>query len=575
MAKLLKSNWGYAFTIAFALLAIAYFALMGDNVWFQIHDNLDSNMAYFEMLRNGGLWLDPEAPMPFLGGTVEAREFFSPLKVYNYPFIFFEPHIGLEITFIASIAVSVLGSSLLGREILGEKWNSNKNIVVTCGLIYGILPVFPATQMCSASLPLLFWALYRLYKTGDKKMYFIIGLYPMLSSLVLFEIFICGYLLAFFIVEALVRRRPLWRMLFALVVFMLGVAVVDWSLFQSFLFGNEASIRDERVGSGLGLQNALTSMVDAFVNSQYHSASSHALVVMPVCLIYLVFRMAVCIKGGRIKDFLKDPVAWLFMWVVFNTFVYGLSLWSAFRVFLSSYVPVLGSVNLGRTLWFNGFIWYFMFAVVLVKVRSMSFRWGRVGAGILLILSFFCVAATPSTYNHIRIQADQIWDKFNGRSTMLSYSEFYSQELFEKAKLDVGYEGEWAVAFGMHPAVLEFNGIKTLDGYYSGYTLRYKKQFGKLIAPELGHDEVSRKYFQGHGIRAYVFSDELSYKPTRAFPKESIPMKIDPEVFKEMGGEYVFSRAEVSNAAELGLELAGTYEEKGYPYCLRVYRSIG
>ena len=73
----------------------------------------------------------------------------------------------------------------------------------------------------------------------------------------------------------------------------------------------------------------------------------------------------------------------------------------------------------------------------------------------------------------------------NRTSGVLSYREFYSTKLFEKIKREIGYNGEWSVAFGMHPRVLQYNGISTLDGYSSYYPQAYKEQFRKLIAPDL------------------------------------------------------------------------------------------
>ena len=36
----------------------------------------------------------------------------------------------------------------------------------------------------------------------------------------------------------------------------------------------------------------------------------------------------------------------------------------------------------------------------------------------------------------------------------ISYSEFYSENLFNKIKKAINYAGEWSIAYGFHPAVL-------------------------------------------------------------------------------------------------------------------------
>ena len=87
--------------------------------------------------------------------------------------------------------------------------------------------------------------------------------------------------------------------------------------------------------------------------------------------------------------------------------------------------------------------------------------------------------------------------------------------MFEEIKEEIEYDGEWSVAYGMHPAVLQYNGIATLDGYLGFYEQEYKEAFRKVIAPALESNEWSRAYFDDWGARAYVFSasGENTYVP--------------------------------------------------------------
>ena len=89
----------------------------------------------------------------------------------------------------------------------------------------------------------------------------------------------------------------------------------------------------------------------------------------------------------------------------------------------------------------------------------------------------------------------------------LNYREFYSKELFSDVKKEIGYkEGEWSVAYGMHPAILEYNGISTLDGYLGFYPQSYKEEFRKVIAPALSQNPDSAAYFDDWGARCYLYS---------------------------------------------------------------------
>ena len=48
---------------------------------------------------------------------------------------------------------------------------------------------------------------------------------------------------------------------------------------------------------------------------------------------------------------------------------------------------------------------------------------------------------------------------------------------------------------------------------------------------------------------------------------------INGDVFREMGGRYIFSRIEISNANELGLKLKGEYTHESSPYIIFVYEN--
>ena len=157
----------------------------------------------------------------------------------------------------------------------------------------------------------------------------------------------------------------------------------------------------------------------------------------------------------------------------------------------------------------------------------------------------------------------------------LSYGEFYSCRLFDKIKSDIGYdEGEWAVAYGMHPAVLEYNGISTLDGYLGFYSQEYKERFRKVIAPALERKENTRIYFDDWGARCYLYSgtDDTIVMATRSYSGVTDnDIYIDTDALADLSCSYIFSRIELSNATEKGLFLKGVYEDATSPYKIYVY----
>ena len=85
-------------------------------------------------------------------------------------------------------------------------------------------------------------------------------------------------------------------------------------------------------------------------------------------------------------------------------------------------------------------------------------------------MAFLVVCCCSATYNHLAMNLRYKWVEMQGKEVAaLTYKEFYSQDLFELIKNDIEYNGEYSIAYGMHPAILEYNKIATLDGYFTNY----------------------------------------------------------------------------------------------------------
>lgn len=196
----------------------------------------------------------------------------------------------------------------------------------------------------------------------------------------------------------------------------------------------------------------------------------------------------------------------------------------------------------------------------------------------LMLLAILIIAGTGSRYNDLyHTCVAKAYEILKGKEAdTLSYGEFYSEGLFEKAKEDIGYEGEWSAAYGFHPAILEYNDIATLDGYPGFYEQSYKTAFRRVIAPALSRVPESKEYFDTWGARAYLYSgtDLSIVGAVRSYQVTDTDIYIDTEAFKELGGSYIFSRILLSNEKEAGLMLIGAYEEEASPYTLYVYKAV-
>lgn len=576
MKARLKKNWSYIFISLFLIVTAVYILIKQDNIYLQIHDYLDSNIAWIKMLKDNGIFWSKDAAVPFLGG-IDRNYLYSELKAYMWLFMVFPVFPAIIIGWYVKVLMAITGFIFLCRSIDQKYQVHYRNLIIWCGFLYGIAPTYPPVAFAFASLPFLLGILIRYYKNPQWKYLVLLFCYPVFSDISLFGIFICGYLVVFFFIDWLAGRRMRARMLLAVIALTAGYILVEWRLFDALLLSGEESLRSVSAIGYDDIQTAWKEMITALLRGYYHCGSLHTYVVLPVCMIYLGIQNYQFIKSKRYRSILSDPANWLLVWILLNCIIYGIEDLEVFRTLIGAIAPFLIGFGFDRTVWLNPFLWYFLFFIVLTRIKRTQI------VQTLALLAGLAVAFGPETYNHVffntlRIACDVIGEerveRLVGRDLeLLTYKEFYSEELLEKIKEDIGYQGEWAVAFGMHPSILEYNGIATLDGYLSYYPQSYKIRFRELIEPQLEMDEENRAYYDSWGGRAYIYSSEITYNQKMVMEKEEAVMNIDAEVFREMDGRYVFSRVEITNAEELNIHLVDKYEDAGSPYIIYLYEN--
>lgn len=246
---------------------------------------------------------------------------------------------------------------------------------------------------------------------------------------------------------------------------------------------------------------------------------------------------------------------------IFNALICALMKNDIVSYFVQKYLPILGALEFERILVLSPIALFFNvyllteFAYEKKKYIAMSL----ILSIAMLSIIFGDGGLRYSMYNdvgrNIKISLGQKDER------AITWVDYYSPELFERAKDDLDYNGEWSVAFGCSPAILTYNEIYTLDGYDSGMSRRYHDLFSDLISPYI---QVGRgaDYFTQYGLRAYIFSDDVSYELNYHDDKAAV-MLMDGEKFREMSGKYVFSCVPIKNFKELGLIMLKRYDNSG------------
>ena len=550
------------------------FLVYRENRYLTVQDNLDLFVAHFQVMNHWDGWFSHGSDMPMLGGI--SRDYLSSeWNLYNILFTFMPVFWAYMTGYFLKILIGMGSFVLLANDIYKEKFCQYKGIAWVAGMCYGILPLFPAYGLAFASIPLAVFLLRKIYYGEGKLWYAALFLYPLISYFSYFGFFILAYLVCAIVFFSVRDRKLNGRLLLALFVLAAGYVCFEYRLFGQMLFSKVETIRASMVDTDLDAAGVLGQMKEAFLTPVFHAASDHAAFVLPVCALFLVWRIAELIRKKEGKQIWKEGFLWVVFFILFNCAVYGLYFWGGFRRLFEMLVPPLKGFQFNRTVFFNPFLWYAAFFLVLKYLYDQKKLLAKRAANLLACIAVAVIILSPAVYNEF------YWTCYHQayravkhtEVNLLNYREYYSADLMEQIKEDIDYDGEYAAGYGLNPAVLQYSGIATLDGYLGFYPQSYKDEFITLIKPSYDRVPEWQTYYGEWGARAYLYagSGESIYNPYRNQPLSDLHLYLDGDQFRKMGGKYLFSRYELSNAAELGFVLHGVYTDESSPYTIYLY----
>ena len=587
MKAAIKRNFSILIVMIFVAAVAVFYCVIGENSYIAVHDNLDLFVAQFAMLRNTGTFFAHNVAAPFLGGVsrdVLPGEF----SLYTILYVIFPPFTAYVVGYIAKVLIAVVSMRLLVKDIISVR-SDRKNILgdntddndksklgmaTLVGLLYGVLNMFPAFGIAFSSIPILILLLRKMYRSaGTLKspgyLLFVFS-YPILSYFSYFGIFILGYLFIAIIWMWIKDKRMPRGLVISLVALVLGYIVNEYRLFDMMLFSKATTIRETMDPGFIPGKEILHTIADVFVNGIMHAEPPKIL--MPLCAVYFVYLNASYILKKNAKGIFSDIYNLGAVALVFNAVVYGLYFYEPVNKLISTMLPPLKGFQFNRTVFFSPLVWCLMFCVILYRIKAPELI-----KYIVVLAVIGVVLLTPGRYNDLYNTALNTARTvvFGNENDTLNYREFYSTDLFESIKEDLDYmDGEWSVAYGMHPAILEYNGICTLDGYLGFYPQSYKEKFRKVIEPALLRKENTRSYYDDWGARCYLYSGTddsivMATKSMAGVTDETLYANTD--ALRELGCKYIFSRINISNTEELGLNTVGIYDGYGSPYTIYVY----
>ncbi len=567
----IKKYWHWMLAGLIFVFEAAVLLLFKDQIYVGICDNLDLFITQLKFLSDNHAFFVHGQELPILG-SIDRDYFPSEFALYNLLYLILPDIYAYIAGYLLRLVLAVGSGVLLARLLLAQTYQKYEKVVVLTATAFALLPVYPMYGLCFASMPLILYLLVRIYRKPRWWLFGAVFLYPLVSYFTFFGAFLLGYLLiAVFVLWIRDRKLPL-SLLGAFAALAAGFVCFEYRLFGVMLLSNEETIRSTMVTASYDALQLWRCFVDVFLHGFSHAKSVHTYWVLPVCTVYFIWNNFRYLSGRRTGKIYADVFNITVLFIVFNCAVYALYFWEPLRVLVETLLPPLKGFQYGRTIFFNAFAWYFAF---FIAVKNMLCRKQTV-AYLACIAAIFVVGGTQCEYSDFYNTCYCNLYKLvkHKEVNQLSYREFYGGTLIKKIKQDIGYTPEQgACVYGFHPAMLSYNGITTIDGYCGYYSQSYKEQFRAAIAPTLEANPNWQTYYDDWGCRAYLFSasGENLYDfgaNAAAVPQEIL---IDAPALKALGCDYIFSRVEITNASQMQLRLAGTYQDDEMPYAVYLY----
>lgn len=542
--------------IALALFVSPLY-ILGENAHIRVHDNLDSNLAWYKVLAESGQLTGPIDAViaQIMNGNLSRNAFGSEWTIIVWLYALFPTMIAYALSQTITRVFAFIGMYLLLKKhfLIGEKWAP---VTIGTALAFAFTPFWPSGMLSTLGMPLALWAFLNI-RQGERswRNILVLTLLPLYASIVLGFFFFLSAMGVFWLTDLIRKRTWNWPFLLS-IIYMTGIFfIVEYRLVYSFLFDDEPNSRDEYFHARLTFWHCVRLTFKNFAIGHHHAATIHTLIILPIMLVALFMVL-------RKKDWKKEKV---FMFLFFLNF--ALSAWYAFW-FYKGWLPlterfhVLDTFNFARYHFLRPLVVYLLFALSLKIVWSYGRLWRR------MVPVFVLAQVIAASFFNEEIL-------FQNKP---SFKQFYAEEQFSAIKDYIGLpqEGYRVASIGLHPAIAQYNGFYTLDSYNNFYPLTYKYQFRKIMEKELEKNKTIRTYYDEWGGRCYIFTDELGkhYMFKKRTKKRLKNLELNTDAFKAMGGSYLFSSVPIDNAEDNQLVLEKVFESKSSVWKIYLYKAI-
>lgn len=524
---------------------------LGSQSYFNAFDTLDSFVVWYRIVVQNGYAYSPAYTLiePFMSGVPK----FTLVSVYNLYYwlnLLLPTFQAYNLLMILTSAIALWGMFLLSRNWLGL----DPLPAALISLSFAFTPFLPTWVFSIAGQPMLLFALLNLRKSKSEFWnWLIICLFPFTSNFQSAGVFIL-FFLALLISFDFWKKRPVRLLVIAFAVLLLLYLITKIDLVSNLLGGKGfVSHRSEMLRFPLSPIVCLKVFARYFVLGNIDVALSlHTFILLPFVLAVFIYSV---IKYKTLPANLTFTLTVIILICIYI----GALHWEPV-VNIRNKSILLQMYSLERFHIFLPLLWHIAAAqaILLIVPRFTT----HLVSGILAVQLVVCFAYQPTYYAVFFKKLVKI----EPYHYIFKYDDYYATAMFELIGKQINKPlSTFRVAsIGIPPAVAQYNGFWTIDGYSSNYPLSYKHAFRKIIASELEKNRTNKGFFDYWGSQCLiVYDQQLGYFETH-MTKDLVPEQRDivlsHAALKQLHCDYILSTENIENPEKSGLRQLGLFD---------------
>lgn len=526
----MKFNEKYGIRLVLGILTI-FLLIPIFNPQSLIHDNLDSNVVWYKNLAESGcMFGGHEGVIGNLMLGIPRDCYPSEWAIDRMLYLFFDPETAYSINYIIVHLVAFVGMRLFLQQFVSAQSDTVSNFVA---LAFAMLPFWPPGGLTVAGLPLLCYGLFNIFnRTGKWYHWTIVVIFPFYSAMFFGNMFSFPFLFLVYVIGAM---RGNWKIsLQGILAFAVLLGTMVW-VEQRMIYLVTHNFQSNRVADVqemdkfMNIKGIIGSSIRAFFLGHYHFHSLQPLIALfsIAGLGYLIFK-----KEYKYAKWTLAIMAVLFVSALLMVFLDNYDMRS---IFGKNYK------RMALRLWvYFPMLWYVIFAIVLVAISTTRLK-VLVKPMLLIQAVFVMFLLYPYDYFGSRYAENMF-------ANTLIYPHNQEQETFESYYM-TDYVGQLkgrnpemasgpVATLSLSAEILQYNDLRTLEGYYSFYPLEKREMIRQIDHAER---EKTTKNLDYHTNRNYLYVND---------PEANELPDWDFEKMKSYGVNYLFTDNHIRNAEE-------------------------